>query len=670
MNYFVTGATGFIGRFLVGRLLRREQARVFALVRPGSEYKLDALRKRLDVDPDRLVAIKGDITRKKLGLSKRDQDDLRAQIDHFFHLAAIYDLTADANRQRYANIEGTRQALQLAEELNAGCFHHMSSVAVAGLYDGCFTEAMFDEATQLDDPYLLTKHEAEGLVRGEAAIPYRIYRPPMVVGHSETGEIDKADGPYYFFKLIQRLRDWLPPWIPVPGIEGGRFNVVPVDFVAGATDHIAHKPELDKLCFHLTADRDYSVGEVFDIFAGCADAPRMPLRLGNGTFNGSVQGVVRKGVTQLPPTRFLLNQALNELEIPEGALRYITYPTTFDNTHAAQALADSELEVPELQSYAQLLWDYWENHLDPERDQREDELRPAPSLEDAVEDKVVLITGGTSGIGKATALKLGRAGANVLIVARTPEKLEETLHEIARLGGHARAYQCDVSDMAEVDELVDQVLTDYGRVDTLINNAGHSIRRSIVHSFERFHDYERTMQLNYFGALRLIMRVLPRMRERGNGQVINISSIGVLTNAPRFSAYVASKAALDAFTRCASSELVHEGIDFTTINMPLVRTPMIAPTKLYNHVPTISPNQAADMICHAMVTHPRRIATGLGIFGQVMHFLTPRVTQRIMNTGYQLFSDSAAALGEKEETPKRISRQQRAFSRLFKGIHW
>ncbi len=396
----------------------------------------------------------------------------------------------------------------------------------------------------------------------------------------------------------------------------------------------------------------------------------MPLRLSNGRFNGSVQDVVRKGVTQLPPTRFLLKQALNELEIPEGALRYITYPTTFDNTGAAQALADSDLEVPELQSYAQPLWDYWENHLDPERDQREDELQPARALEEAVEDRIVLITGGTSGIGKATALKLGRAGATVLIVARTPEKLEETLHEIARLGGHARSYPCDVSDMGEVDQLVEQVLADYGRVDILINNAGHSIRRSIVHSFERFHDYERTMQLNYFGALRLIMRLLPKMRERGNGQVINVSSIGVLTNAPRFSAYVASKAALDAFTRCASSELVHEGIDFTTINMPLVRTPMIAPTKLYNHVPTISPNQAADMICHAMVRQPRRIATSLGILGSVMHFLTPRVTQRIMNTGYQLFSDSAAALGDKEDTPKRISRQQRAFSRVFKGIHW
>jgi NAD(P)-dependent dehydrogenase (short-subunit alcohol dehydrogenase family) len=492
----------------------------------------------------------------------------------------------------------------------------------------------------------------------------------MVVGHSETGEVDKADGPYYFFKLIQRLSDWLPPWIPVPGIEGGHFNIVPVDFVAGAVDHIAHQPDLDGQCFHLTSNRDYTVGEVFDIFAGCADAPRMPLRLGNGALQGPVQGFMRKSVGSLPPTRFLLHQALSELDIPEGALRYITYPTTFDNTNATAALKDSVLEVPELQSYAQLLWDYWENHLDPERDEREDEDQPSARLEDNVEDKVILITGATSGIGKATALKLARAGANVLVVARTPEKLEETLHEIERVGGHAHVYQCDVSHIDEVDQLVDQVLTDYGRVDVLINNAGHSIRRSIVHSFERFHDYERTMQLNYFGALRLIMRLLPRMRERGDGHVINISSIGVLTNAPRFSAYVASKAALDAFTRCAASELAHEGVHFTTINMPLVRTPMIAPTKLYNHVPTISPNQAADMICDGIVRRPKRIATGLGVFGQVMHFLTPRVTQTIMNTGYKMFSDSAAALGGQEDTPKKISREQRAFSRLFKGIHW
>ena len=668
MNYFVTGATGFIGRFLVGRLLKRDDTRVFALVRCGSEYKLDALRNRLGVDADRLVAIHGDINEKLLGVSKRDQDDLNGQIDHFFHLAAIYDLTADENTQRYTNIEGTRQTLKLAEKIQAGRFHHVSSIAAAGLYDGTFTENMFEEATGLDDAYLLTKHESEALVRQESKIPWRIYRPAMVVGHSETGAMDKVDGPYYLFKFIQKLKDVLPNWIPLIGVEGGHFNVVPVDFVADALDHIAHQPDHDGQCFHLTADRSYSLGEIMDIVAGAAQAPRMALKLENRLFD-VVPGFVRKGVSALTPN-LLLNAALDNLDIPPSAMKFLTFPTEYDNSRAKAALEGTGIAAPELESYIQQLWDFWENHLDPDRGERKDELQPLPTLPERVEGKVVMVTGATSGIGKASALKLARAGATVLVIARTAEKLEETLHEIDQLGGTAQAYSCDVSDLTDVDNLIQQVLADHGHVDILVNNAGRSIRRSVVHAFDRFHDYERTMQLNYFGALRLIMQLMPSMIENGGGHVINISSIGVLTNAPRFSAYVASKAALDAFTRCASSELAHEGIRFTTINMPLVRTPMIAPTKIYNHVPTISPTQAADMICDAIVRQPKRIATNLGVMGQVMHFITPRVTETIMNTGYKLFSDSSAALGGKEGTPKKIRREQAAFSRLFKGIHW
>ncbi|WP_323775366.1 SDR family oxidoreductase [Alcanivorax sp.] len=668
MNYFVTGATGFIGRFLVGRLLKRDDTRVFALVRCGSEYKLDALRNRLGVDADRLVAIHGDINEKLLGVSKRDQDDLNGQIDHFFHLAAIYDLTADENTQRYTNIEGTRQTLKLAEKIQAGRFHHVSSIAAAGLYDGTFTEDMFEEATGLDDAYLLTKHESEALVRQESKIPWRIYRPAMVVGHSETGAMDKVDGPYYLFKFIQKLKDVLPNWIPLIGVEGGHFNVVPVDFVADALDHIAHQPDHDGQCFHLTADRSYSLGEIMDIVAGAAQAPRMALKLENRLFD-VVPGFVRKGVSALTPN-LLLNAALDNLDIPPSAMKFLTFPTEYDNSRAKAALEGTGIAAPELESYIQQLWDFWENHLDPDRGERKDELQPLPTLPERVEGKVVMVTGATSGIGKASALKLARAGATVLVIARTAEKLEETLHEIDQLGGTAQAYSCDVSDLTDVDNLIQQVLADHGHVDILVNNAGRSIRRSVVHAFDRFHDYERTMQLNYFGALRLIMQLMPSMIENGGGHVINISSIGVLTNAPRFSAYVASKAALDAFTRCASSELAHEGIRFTTINMPLVRTPMIAPTKIYNHVPTISPTQAADMICDAIVRQPKRIATNLGVMGQVMHFITPRVTETIMNTGYKLFSDSSAALGGKEGTPKKIRREQAAFSRLFKGIHW
>ena len=632
MNYFVTGATGFIGRFLVARLLKREDARVFALVRAGSEYKLDALRRRLGVDADQLVAIHGDINEKLLGVSKRDLDDLTDQIDHFFHLAAIYDLTADENTQRYTNIEGTRQTLKLAEKLKAGCFHHVSSIAAAGLYDGVFSEDMFDEATGLNDPYLLTKHESEALVRQESSLPWRIYRPSMVVGHSETGEMDKVDGPYYLFKFIQKLKDVLPNWMPLVGVEGGKFNIVPVDFVADALDHIAHQEGRDGQCFHLTADRSYSLGEMMDVIAGAAQAPRWPVKLDNSLFN-AVPSIVKKGVSAMTP-KMVLNAALENLDIPPSAMQFLTFPTEYDNRRAHEALANSGIEAPELQSYIQQLWDFWENHLDPDRGERKDELQPLPTLPERVEGKVVMVTGATSGIGKATALKLARAGATVLVVARTAEKLDETLHEIDQLGGTAQAYSCDVSDLNSVDQLVQQVIADHGHVDVLVNNAGRSIRRSVVHSFERFHDYERTMQLNYFGALRLIMQLMPGMIERGGGHVINISSIGVLTNAPRFSAYVASKAALDAFTRCAASELAHEGIRFTTINMPLVRTPMIAPTKIYNHVPTISPTQAADMICDAIVRQPKRIATNLGIMGQVMHFLTPKVTETIMNTGY------------------------------------
>ena len=670
MNYFVTGATGFIGRFLIARLLRRDGARVFALVRPGSEYKLDGLRRRLNASPDQLVAIKGDLTGKRLGVRKRDREDLKGQIDHFFHLGAIYDLRMDEETQQRTNVEGTREALTLARELGAGCFHHVSSIAAAGLYDGTFTEEMFEEAGPLANAYLHSKHESERLVREQKALAVRIYRPSMVVGDSRNGEMDKVDGPYYFFKLLQRLHDFIPPWVPLLGIEGGNFNVVPVDFVADAIDHIAHLPDRDGQTFHLTDERHYSVGELINIFAGVADAPRMAVRFDNGFVERAVPGFLRRGVQRLPPARFALHQALQALDVPEQALQFITYPTRFDNRNAREALEGSGIEPPELESYAQQLWEYWANHLDPDRDRRKDEMAPIPTLEEQVDGKVVLITGASSGIGKASALKLARAGARVLAVARTPDKLEQTLNEIEKVGGIAQAYRCDVSSMEDCDRLVEQVLADHGRVDILINNAGHSIRRSVAHTFGRFHDFERTMQLNYFGALRLIMDLLPHMLERGSGHVINISSIGVLTNAPRFSAYVASKAALDAFTRCAASELHHEGIRFTTINMPLVRTPMIAPTKLYSHVPTLSPSQAADMVCEAVIHQPSRIATGLGVLGQVMHFITPRVTETIMNTGYKIFRDSAAAVGERERTPKRISREQAAFSRLFRGIHW
>ena len=188
-------------------------------------------------------------------------------------------------------------------------------------------------------------------------------------------------------------------------------------------------------------------------------------------------------------------------------------------------------------------------------------------------------------------------------------------------------------------------------------------------SYDRFHDFERTMQLNYFGSLRLIMRALPGMEKQRYGQVINISSIGVLSNAPRFSAYVASKAALDAFSRCASSEFSDSGISFTTINMPLVRTPMIAPTKIYDNVPTISPEEAAEFIRQAVIYRPQRIATRLGVFAVMLHAVAPKVSEIVMNSAFRMFPDSAAARGLSEDQQK-ASQEQIAFASVMRGIHW
>ncbi|QOC21282.1 SDR family oxidoreductase [Wenzhouxiangella sp. AB-CW3] len=662
MAYFITGGTGFIGRNLIDQLVRRKGT-IYVLVRRGSKKKFnDLVAERWSDHKRRIVAVSGDLTRPALGVSKADTEKLSGKVRHFFHLAAIYDLGADDEANEKANIDGTRHAIEFAETIRAGRFHHTSSIAAAGLFPGTFREDMFEEATGLSHPYFRTKHDSEGLVRRQCSIPWRVYRPGIVVGHSKTGEIDKIDGPYYFFKLIQKMRRMLPPWVPTLGLEGSRINIVPVDFVAQAMDHIAHKPRLDGQCFHLTDPNPKRIGEVMNLFADAAHAPLMSMRIDARLFS-FIPAPVKQGFAMLPPVKRIINQVLEDLGIPKDMLGFFSYPTQFDSRDAEKALKGSGIKVPPLEDYAWVLWDYWERHLDPE-------LFIDRSLSGQVRDKVVLITGASSGIGKAAARMMGEAGAKVIIVARGEEKLLETKAEIEADGGKAFHYTCDLSDMDDAQRLVKQVLADHGGVDVLVNNAGRSIRRSIQLSYQRFHDYERLMQLNYFGSLKLIMGFLPEMTKKGRGHIINISSIGVLSNAPRFSAYVASKAALDAFSRCAASEFADTGVAFTTINMPLVRTPMIAPTKIYEHVPTITPEDAADMIKQAVIYRPQRIATRLGIFAQILHATAPKISEIVMNSAFRMFPDSAAARGERDRGGEKPTQEQVAFASLMRGIHW
>ena len=661
MNYFVTGASGFIGRRLVETLLRRGNGMVYYLILADQAPMIERLRQRWGDAADRAVPVIGDLTLPRLGVAEADIARLKGEIDHFFHLAAVYDLKAGADAQEKVNVEGTRHAVAFAEAIEAGRFHLTSSIAAAGLYEGVFREDMFEEAEELEHPYYRTKHESEGIVRRECSRPWRIYRPGIVVGDSRTGEMDKIDGPYYFFKLIQKLRNLLPPWMPMIGLEGGRLNLVPVDFVVAAMDHIAHQPGLDGGCFHLTDPNPLRVGDILNLFARAGHAPQMTLRV-NALMFAFVPQLIRAGLAQLRPVRRIKDQILKDLGMPPDVMRFVNYPTRFDCRETLKALRGSDIAVPPLDTYAWRLWDYWERHLDPD-------LFVDRSLSGAVKNKVVLITGASSGIGKAAALKIAEAGAKTLLVARTEDKLLETRREIEARGGSALIQVADVADPASCEALVKQVLEEHGGVDILINNAGRSIRRAIESSLDRFHDYERTMQLNYFGALRLIMGFIPHMLARKRGHVINISSIGVLSNAPRFSAYVASKAALDAFSRCAAAEFSDSGIEFTTINMPLVRTPMIAPTKLYQHVPTLNPEEAADLIVQAIIYRPERIATRVGVFAQVLHALAPKVYAVIMNTAFRLFPESAASKSPAADAQE-PSLEQISFAQFTRGIYW
>jgi short-subunit dehydrogenase len=663
MNYFVTGATGFIGRNLVKRLLRREGT-VYALVRAGSRGRLEELRTAWGPDGARVVPIAGDLSMPGLGVSEEDLLTLRGEVDHFFHLAAIYDMTAGSEAQEIANVEGTRHAVELAGAVEAGCFHQVSSIAAAGLYRGEWREDMFEQAEKLDThPYFRTKHESERVVREDCSRPWRVYRPGIVVGDSRTGEIDKVDGPYYFFKLLQQARRVLPSWLPAVGIEGGEINIVPVDFVADAIDHIAHQPDLDGQTFSLTDPAPKSAGEVINLFARAADAPQAALRLDSDVTDPATS-LVRTGLRFFPPARRAVKAGLGQLGIPASMLSYVNYPTRFDSSNAQAALKGSGISVPPLESYADRVWDYWERTLDPD-------LFKDRSLSAAVRGKVVLITGASSGIGKAAAVKAADAGATVLLVARSLEKLEETKQEIEASGGVAHIHRCDMADIEDIERMAEEVLAYHGQVDILVNNAGRSIRRSIGLAYDRFHDYERTIQLNYLGAVRLILALLPSMRARKSGHIINISSIGTQTNPPRFSAYVGSKAALDAFSRVIASEVVDDGVHITTIHMPLVRTPMIAPTRMYDVFPAISPEEAAEMIAGAMIAQPKKVATRLGTFGELLYAVAPKASDRILNQAYRLFPESQAAKGKGEEAPdKAPSTEAVAFAHLMKGVHW
>src|SRR3954449_4498138 len=347
MTYFVTGATGFIGRHLVEKLLELREGDVHVLVRESSQDKLAALNAEKWGRSDRIKPVIGDLGEENLGISDADLEALEGNVQHFFHLASVYDMTADEDANRRANVEGTRHAVELANALEAGCFHHVSSIAAAGLYKGLFREDMFDEGQKLEHPYHKTKFESEKIARTQTKGPWRVYRPAVVVGHSETGEMDKVDGPYYLFPAINRLAG-LPDVLPLVGPDLGDTNIVPVDYVAKALLELVVKPGLDGHAFHLVNPEPQPVVSVYNAFAKAAGAPTITVQLGEG-ISKRIIGLV-KLTEHIPGVTIARDAVMERFGIPPVLLDTMAFPSVFSSAETRKALAGT-VEVPRLEEY-------------------------------------------------------------------------------------------------------------------------------------------------------------------------------------------------------------------------------------------------------------------------------------------------------------------------------
>ncbi|OBH19040.1 SDR family oxidoreductase [Mycolicibacter sinensis] len=675
MRYVVTGGTGFIGRRAVSRLLEtRPDAQVWVLVRRSSLGRFERLATEWG---ERVKPLVGDLTAENLGLTEAVIAEL-GSIDHVLHCAAIYDITAGAAEQQAANVEGTRAVIGLAKRLDA-TLAHVSSIAVAGDYAGEFTEDDFDIGQGLPTPYHQTKFEAEALVRSTPGLRYRVYRPAVVVGDSRTGEMDKVDGPYYFFPLLAKLAA-LPRLTPMAVPDTGRTNVVPVDYVVDALVELMHADGYDGRTFHLTAPKSIGLPEIYRAVAREAGLPRLRAKL-PGAVAAPVLNVGGRA-------RVWRNMIAAQLGLPAEVLDLVNLRPTFI-ADATRAALNGAVRLPEFADYAPRLWRYWAEHLDPDRARRDDPAGPLVG-------RHVIITGASSGIGRASAIAVAERGGVVFALARSGEALDDLVAEIRAAGGQAHAFTCDVTDSASVEHTIKDILGRFDHVDYLVNNAGRSIRRSVVNSTDRLHDYERTMAVNYFGAVRMVLALLPHWRERRFGHVVNVSSEGVLAHSPRYSAYVPTKAALDAFADVISTETLSDHITFTTIHMPLVATPMIAPSRKLLPVGAISAEHAAAMVVRGLIEKPDRIDTPLGTLAETGNYLTPGLARRLLHQLYLGYPDSPAARGVATAEPvaahsprrrpkrpvraitrvrvprqvKRVPRPVKRAVRLVPGVYW
>ncbi len=616
-HVLVTGSTGLIGRHLVPLLLDRGHA-MHLLVRDPDRHRelLDGWRRRsAEVSVQR-----ADLTDPDLALRVDP-----ATIDQVFHLAAVYRLEADEELLQAVNVDGTARLLAVLQGFR-GTLHHVSSIAVAGDFQGDFHEGLFDEGQGALHAYHRTKFEAERLVRASGFV-HRIHRPSAVVGHSQTGATLRADGPYALFPVLKNLRRLLPSGVSVPIQLTAPVNMVPVDFVAAAIDALAgaELPEDGPATFHLVDPRPPTFRETFDLLAEAAGAPKSR-RMG-GTVRRLVPGMVDL-LGSSTSVGFLRSHAYQKLGVPASVVAAFNRDVTYGGAATAAILEELGVVCPAQSSYVAALWDFWARRLDPELD-------PDGPARARFEGRTVLVTGASSGVGRALALRLGEVGARVILVARREDRLREVAAQLP--AGSASWYVVELNDFEAVDGLVERVLAEHGPVDVLVNNAARSIHRPGAESIERFHDFERVMRLNYFAPLRLMRGLLPAMRERGDGHVVNVLTAGVALPTPGFAAYASSKAALSHLTDTLAAELLEDGVRFSGIHLPWVRTDMMG--ERFADTRAMTPERAADWIVEAVVRRRAHVKDGHTTRRWIVNAVFPGFMTVMLSLMQKLYGD-------------------------------
>ncbi len=508
MAYFVTGATGLLGRTLLRALLDHRDGEIFVLLPPDGQEGLEALLAAWD-PRHRVTAVPGDLAEAALGVDRDWVREHDGRITHFFHLAKVAAPVGEAREAAALEVGSTRNALELAADLDAGCFHHLSSIAASGDYGGFWDETMFDVDQDLPTAYHSAAFESEQVVREESAVPWRVYRTGLVIGDSETGEVDEVDGPYSFFPLLKGLRDLLPPWTPLVSLDLGDTNVVPVDYVAKAMDHLAHLPDRDGEAFHLVNPEPQRTIDVVNAFAEAAGAPRFATPV-DRSLTGLVPtrllptalrpGTLLRSALRSAPGQLVLRETVGRIGMPPEVVEHLALPATYGSWLTEQALAGSGISVPVLESYAARVWGFWEDELD----------QPLPGdrgMVAALAGRTVVVIGAATETGRATASQVASAGGVVALVDRDEALLEEQSTAIVARGGAAYAFACVFSDPAAVDALTDRIGAELGRVDFLVVCAGPPPRRS----------------RNALGAVRLAQGLQSRMRDQpGGGHVVHV----------------------------------------------------------------------------------------------------------------------------------------------------